>query len=152
VIMAVMESTWESRDLPVLNAVVTLLEQPGAFEATVGDIAAHTGIKPADVDKSIEALEGVFVSEYHRMQTGADPTSWAVTRITPAARQAVGQWPSADSLLTQLINGLNDAADHEPDPERKSRLRAVASGLGGSVWDVAKDIIARVIEHKTGLG
>jgi hypothetical protein len=50
------------------------------------------------------------------------------------------------------VNGLTDAAEREHDPERKNRLHAVAAGLGGSVRDIATDIMARIIEHKTGLG
>ena len=34
-----MESTWASRDLPVLDALVTLLEEPDAFAVQVSDIA-----------------------------------------------------------------------------------------------------------------
>jgi hypothetical protein len=147
-----MESTWASRELPVLNAVVTLLDRPDAFMVRVIDIAEHTGLKPTTVAKALDALEGPYVGEFTKGLTGGVPDTWYVAQVTASARQAVGQWPTAENVLAQLVDGLNDAAERERDPERKNRLRAIAGGLGGSVRDVAVDIVARIIEHRTGLG
>jgi len=144
-----MHDTWASRDLPVLDAVVTLLDEPGRFAVSGSEIAEHTGMELADVAAALEALEDAYLD---LSRTLGDTGSWHVMRVTPDARRLVGQWPTADSLLAKLVDGFNAAAEHEPDPERQSRLRAIASGLGGGFRDVAADILARVIEHKTGLG
>ena len=88
------QRTWETRDLPVLRAVVKLLEVPGSFEVTVGQISGETGVDKADVDLAIEALKGEYISEYQQFLTGGDPSTWAVRGITPRARRAVGQWPA----------------------------------------------------------
>jgi len=87
------QSTWETRELPVLRAVVKLLEQPGSFEASVSQISAATGIDKADVDRAIEALKGEYITEYQQFLTGGDPSTWAVRGTTAKARRAVGQWP-----------------------------------------------------------
>jgi hypothetical protein len=88
------QNTWETRELPVLRAVVKLLDQPGSFEASVSQISDETGIDKADVDRAIEALKGEYVTEYQQFLTGGDPSTWAVRGITSGARRAVGQWPS----------------------------------------------------------
>jgi hypothetical protein len=64
----------------------------------------------------------------------------------------VGQWPTAESLIGQLVEGLDAAAGREDDPERRGRLRQTASLLGGAARDIAVDVMARVIERGTGLG
>jgi hypothetical protein len=87
------QSTWETRELPVLMAVLKLLDQPGSFEATVRQISEETGIDKADVDRALEALEGEYISKYQRFLTGGDPSTWAVEGITSKARRAVSQWP-----------------------------------------------------------
>jgi hypothetical protein len=88
-------NTWETRDLPVLRAIVKLLEKPGSFEISVSQISAETGIDKTDVDRAIEALKGEYVTEYQQFLTGGDPSTWAVRGITPQARRAVGQWPAS---------------------------------------------------------
>ena len=42
--MACAEDTWFSRELPVLDAVVTLLDQPGSIMAQVRDMARPQGV------------------------------------------------------------------------------------------------------------
>jgi hypothetical protein len=87
--------TWTSRDLPVLRAVVTSLDQPRAFAVTVAEIAAQTSLDPHTVAKALEALEGRYIAKFHKLLTGGIPNSWYVTKVTPAARRAVGQWPAS---------------------------------------------------------
>jgi hypothetical protein len=141
------EDTWTSRDLPVLDATVALLENRPLVDVT--DIAARAGLTVAETSGALQAMEGVYVELAMSM---GGPQSWSVQGVTPAARRAVGQWPSAESLITRLVEGLNAAADQEANPERKSRLRQAASLLGGAARDIATDIAARFIEHSMGLG
>lgn len=53
-----MKDTWASRDLPVLDATVRLLEDN--FQATVADIAAETGIEPENVARALDAMDGTY--------------------------------------------------------------------------------------------
>jgi hypothetical protein len=145
------EDTWANRELPVLDATVRLLEDD--FRVCVRDIAAETGIDPRDVDRALRALEGEYVGEYQQLATGGDPNPWYVTSVTAAARQAVGQWPTAEDLITRLAEAFSTAAEHEPDPEKKRRLRSFAGMLGGAGRDIAVEVAARVIEHQIpGMG
>ena len=49
-----------------------------------------------------EGLKGQYLTEYRKLATGGVPDSWYVTGVTPAARQAVGQWRTAESVTQRL--------------------------------------------------
>ena len=66
-------------------------------------------------------------------------------KVTAAARRAVGQWPTAENLANELAVAFGEAADDEQDPERKNRLRQLASFLGETGKDIAAEVIAKVI-------
>lgn len=145
-----MEDTWFSRDLPVLDATVRLLEE-GNFPVHVADIAEATGLDVRAVDRALDALEGRYIGKYHKTMTGGHPETWYVTKVTSAARQTVGQWPTAQSVTASLAKAFGSAAESEPDPEEKSRLRQVASFLGSTGRDVATEVVSKVILRSAGM-
>lgn len=129
-----MDDTWAARDLPVLDATVALLEE--SYMVTVTDIAARTGLGEHAVARALEALDPVFV-DFRKTTTGGDPTFWYVLKVTPAARQAVGQWPTAESLVSALVSQLSAAAQEERDAERKGLLTYAARLIGDTLRDVS---------------
>lgn len=146
-----MEDTWVNRDLPVLDAIVRLLDE-GNFLVTVNDVASETGFDPATVDRAITALEGSYVAEYQRLMSGGDPRSWRVEKVTPAARTAVGQWPTPEGLVDRLAEAFGKAAEDEPDTKKKGKLREVAAFFASTGRDVATEVASKVILHSTGMG
>jgi len=146
-----MEDTWVSRDLPVHDAVVRLLEN-GAFRVSVADVVGETSFDPKAVDRALTALDGPYVTDYTQFATGGIPDNWYVTGVTADARRMVGQWPTAESLAASLAEAFSRAADEEKDPKRKSRLRQLASFLGETGKDLAAEVIAKVITRQTGMG
>jgi len=72
--------TWAARDLPVLDATVSLLER--SYMVTVTDIAASTGFDEATVATALEALDPVYV-DFRKTTTGGDPRFWYVFKVTP---------------------------------------------------------------------
>jgi len=84
-----MEDTWASRDLPVLDAVVSQFDELSRTGACpdAADIAASTGLEIIAVIAALNALDG----EYVTVRRPLEPSSWDVTSVTPAARRAVGQ-------------------------------------------------------------
>lgn len=129
-----MHDTWASRDLPVLDATVSLLDE--SYMVTVSDIAAKTGLEDAAVARALEALDPVYV-DFRKTTTGGDPTFWYVLKVTPAARQAVGQWPTAESLIAALARELTASAQQEQDAERKGLLAYAARLVGDTLRDVS---------------
>jgi hypothetical protein len=135
------EDTWGVRDVPVLSAVVELLGQ--SYMVTVSDIAQRTGLDLAEVARSLDAMDPTFV-DFRKTETGGDPRFWYVNRVTPEARQAVGQWPTAEGLVDRLVKAFSDAADREEDAEHHYQLRQVAGLLGETVHDVAVQVAATI--------
>ena len=136
-----MEDTWAVRDVPVLSAVVELLDH--SYMVTVSDVAEKTGLDLAEVSRSLEAMDPTFV-DFRKTETGGDPRFWYVNRVTPEARQAIGQWPTAEGLVDRLVKAFGDAADHEEDAERHYQLRQAAGLLGETVRDVAVRMAATI--------
>jgi len=126
------EDTWAARELPVLAATVHLLEE--SYMVTVTDIAARTGLDEQAVARALEALDPVYV-DFRKTTTGGDPTFWYVLKATPAARQAVGQWPTAETLIAALAAELTAAAADEQDAERKGLLSYAARLIGDTLRD-----------------
>jgi len=62
------ESTWWSRDLPILDAAVRLFEQKDIVE--VGDLARETGFEPKDVARALLDMRGEFVGEVQGRSPG----------------------------------------------------------------------------------
>ncbi len=129
-----MEDTWAARELPVLAATVQLLEE--SYMVTVTDIATRTGLEEQAVARALEALDPVFV-DFRKTTTGGDPTFWYVLKVTPAARQTVGQWPTADTLISALARELAAAAQGERDAERKGLLVYAARLIDDTLRDVS---------------
>jgi hypothetical protein len=124
--------TWAVRDLPVLDATVGLLEH--SYMVTVTDIAAQTGLDPSVVAQALEALDPVYV-DFRKTTTGGDPRFWYVFKVTPEARRAVGQWPTAEALAGRLAEELAAAAQQESDRERQGLLAYAARLIGDTLRD-----------------
>ena len=136
-----LDDTWGPRDIPVLRAVVELLGH--SYMVTVSDIAQQTGLQQAEVARSLDAMDPTYV-DFRKTETGGDPTFWYVLKVTPQARQAVGQWPTAEGLIDRLAQAFRDAAEREEDPERLYQLRQAAGLLGGGIRDIAVAVAAGI--------
>lgn len=141
-----MEDTWWSRDLPVLDAAVHLFQQQDFVY--VEDLARETGFEVRDVGRALRDMQGVFVGQIMSM---GDMERWCITEVTPEARRAVGQWPTPENVIARLAEAFSAAAEHEPDPERRGKLRALGSFLADTGKDFAAEVVAKVIAHQTGM-
>jgi hypothetical protein len=143
------QDTWAPRDLPVLAATVSLLEE--SYMVTVSDIAARTSMDLQDVARALEALDPVYV-DFRKTATGGDPRFWYVLKATPEARRAVGQWPTSGSLIDRLVAELSAAAEQETDPERKGLLLYAARLIGDTLREIAVRAADRVLGPDPGPG
>jgi hypothetical protein len=143
-----MKETWVSRDLPVLDTTVALLEDDPISMPEVVDIATRLGVDVVDVHRALTAMNGIYVD----YRPGLDLGRGYVRTVAADARRAIGQWPSGESLIQQLTDGLAAAAEREVDPERKSRLRQAAGLLGGAARSIAIEVAGKAVERSMGLG
>jgi hypothetical protein len=141
-----MEDTWASRELPVLEAVVSQVDEVAATGGypEAADVADRTGMPLADVLTALNALDGEFIALHRSL----DPSGWYITSVTLRARRAVGQWPTGESLIDRLTAGITQAAEQEEDPERKRKLMSVARELGGAVKTIAINVASEILEHR----
>lgn len=77
--------------------------------------------------------------------------SWHVTAVSGEARRLVGQWPTAEQFVDEVARRLRDAANEEPDPERRGRLRELASSAGDVARNVFVDVATSVISRQMGV-
>jgi hypothetical protein len=141
------EPTWATRDLPVLETVVAYFEEHlGGLLPEVSDIAPLVGLPDEDVYRALRALDGVYL----RFDLSGGPLGGAVGEVYPAARPAVGQWPSAEVWADRIVRDLAAAAEREPDEAQKSRLRAAVEAIGGAGRDVFVEVVANVISKQAG--
>jgi hypothetical protein len=141
------QDTWAARDLPVLDATVSLLEQ--SYMVTVTDIAASTGLDEGAVAKALECMDPVYV-DFRKTTTGGDPRFWYVFKVTPEARRAVGQWPTAEALASRLADELAAAAGRETDSERQGLLTYAARLVGDTLRDATVRAAAQVLSPAFG--
>jgi hypothetical protein len=139
--------TWAARELPVLDATVSLLEE--SYMVTVSDIATRTELEPAAVARALETLDPDYV-DFRKTTTGGDPTFWYVLKVTPEARRAVGQWPTPDSFVTRLAGELSAAASQEEDAERKGLLSYAARLVGDTLREAVVRAAGQVLAPATG--
>jgi predicted transcriptional regulator len=137
-----LEDTWRERDLPVLSAAVELMER--SYMVTVSDIAERTGLDQAAVAASLDALHPTHL-DFRKTETGGDPTFWYVLKVTPEGRRTVGQWPTAEGLVDQLVQAFRSAAFREQDSVRQAQLIEVAGMLADPVREVAVQAAATIL-------
>ncbi len=135
-------ATWFDRDLPVLEATISLLEErgyPGAL-VQVREIAERSGIEPGVVLTALAAMEHEYVS-LNLVLAGSDSNPQMVSGVTAAARRAVGQWPSPETFADRLLVALETTVEQEEDPVRKGRLRTAADPVAG----IGRDVLVSVL-------
>jgi hypothetical protein len=109
-----MESTWEQRDLPVLDAIVRYFdEDDSAVIPDVATFAEITGIDPGQVGRAVRALSPRFIKTAPGL---GGLTEVGIMGVTDEARQAVGQWPSPEVWVDRLVRALREAAERGTRP------------------------------------
>lgn len=142
-----MESTWESRDLPVLSAVVDICDENEWGEARPNVIADRTGLPLHDVNKALWRLAGER-PPFFEVSDASDFDGREILSVSnPSghAQRTVGTWPTAEGLTDRIAAAFAAAADAEPEVERKGVLRRGAEFFGGIGKDVTAEVIAKVI-------
>ena len=143
------DSTWEARELPILEAVARA-EAKGRFVANNNELAETTGLERDTVDLGLFALRDA------RYLTGVDAAAEELCylleiRLLERGRRAIRQWPSEDAAdtLLELLSARVAAASTEEDRSRWQRLLDAAKGLGGAAL---RELTITWIERQAGLG
>lgn len=143
-IVSDVESTWEIRELPVLEAIVRLYDETGTLMSP-HMIGATAGLSEDDVQKALRALKHDDPPYITKMTAQGNGDIYLVGAPTGHARRVVGAWPTPEGLADRIIDALNDAADNESDEAKKGKLRRGAEAVAGVGRDVLVDVTSQVI-------
>jgi hypothetical protein len=141
------EDTWVRRELPILLAAYRRVES--GERPSVGqleEMRRELGMTVRDIELGLAALADAAPPYIELQLAGGWSEEKAgggyVDAVTERTRRELGAWPTADSLVDHLVEALGRAADDEPEPERKGRLRQAADVVGGMARDVAVAVIS----------
>jgi hypothetical protein len=147
------EDTWAGRDLPVLQAIVAAFDDTERYQLRVPGLIELCGLPEREVQAALRALA---CAEPPLLQYPPPPSGLTypiiITGVSERARRLVGQWPTAESLAGQVVMALTEAAEHEPDPTKKNRLRSAAAVFSDTARGVLVEVLSRVVERQAGLG
>lgn len=149
-----MESTWESRDLPVLEAIVQLLDETG--DSVEGEqIVKRTGFDSQTVALAVKALQGedppFFDARVIRRAAFRPLEVVSVSNLTGHARRTVGAWPTPENVIARLAAALEEVAATENDPVRRSKLKDAAAVVGGITGQAAAGFMSGYLLHNVGM-
>jgi len=153
VVSGSVEDTWASRDLPVLEAIVSAFNDPERFQLRIPELVRLCGLLGQDVITALRALGNTRPPLLEHPRPPEELTHpIIITDVTERARRLVGQWPTAESLAGEIAKALTEAAEHEPDPVKKSRLREAGAVLGDTARGVLVEVLSRIVERQARLG
>ncbi len=144
--------TWNDRDMPVLKYLVERFDDPRARRVdNFAEIEQATGLTKEEVECAVFVLAETASPLYIKGISVAQlPYPIVLTGVTERARRAVGAWPTPESFAEQFVAGLAATVEREPDPERRSRLRALLGSAGGAMKDLSVAVAAAVISRSIG--
>lgn len=147
--------TWETRDLPVLRAIVEITDE-GGWHIEPEHVAERTGLDVETVGRAFNAL----AAEQPPFFEFLDGTTFGsrareiidVFNPTGHARRTVGTWPTAESLADRIVSGLEAAAEAEEDEDKRGGIRRIAAWFGGAGRDILVDVASGVVTKSAGFG
>ena len=110
------KSTWEHRDLPVLAAVIRLLDETATAQVRVSEVAEACGLSTDEVASAVEALDGTYSRGRRRWATPA-PGRQPADRCRPAGRRPVAAltpWLKKEASLWTLRKHLSSSTSSRP--------------------------------------
>lgn len=127
----------------MLRALVEYFEDPteDGVGIRIPELSLQCGLPQPDVVKALRALDLARPRYLDGIRVGELSYPVIITRITERALRAVGQWPASDNAADAIIAAFNEAAEAEPDEEKRSALRRTGTFLAGA----GREVLYRVI-------
>ncbi|MGH3600782.1 MAG: hypothetical protein ACRDRO_30830 [Pseudonocardiaceae bacterium] len=148
-----MDELW-SDDFEVLHWVVERFERNG-HSVEVGE--ALRVFPEEHFDSVRESLRRLSSHTYlvavdgSGSRRGGGRGTPVVTDVTGGALRGVGGWPdNAELMADRMLAVLVEGAVHEPDPEKRVKLKAGLEGVGGMTRDVLVSVVAAAIARSKG--
>ena len=141
-------STWQARELPILEAIAAAEEADAAIDSD--GLATATGLPETAVCRGLAALmDGEYISG-DDVSSQTTPFALLDVRLRERGRRAVGQWPSEDPF-DGLIAVLEARLAEETNTERKGKLGALLDAVRGVGRDVAVAVLTDLVKQHMGV-
>ena len=115
---------WFTRDLPVLRAIVRLLDEPPHGSAPyLGAVVPASGLPKPQV---VSAANALAAAGYVQVLTNHAGDIVRCTGISAEARRLAGLWPTPQGEWERLLEQLAVRAENAPTDVERARWRAFA--------------------------
>ena len=136
------DQTWTTCELPILRAALARADA-GEIYVDLRELQAELDMEAQQMYVALRALSDAdYIEVAFQGRSNTTYVSGHISQVREKARRELGSWPSADSIVDQLVAALDSAADQEPESVRKGKLRNAADLLGGMARDIAVATIA----------
>lgn len=145
-------STWETREVPVLEATISLLDDrdPGA-PVQLEEIVNAVDLGESEVSRSIAKLahEHLVVTPIKAM---AGPVDYLVYEATPKGLRAAGVWPSEGAAAGAFLEALDQQIEEAPEgSSKKSALEQIKASAKNVTEGTLTAVFAAAVKAGTGL-
>jgi len=116
--------TWFTRDLPVLRAIVRLIDEPPHGSAPyLGAVVPASGLPKPDV---VGAANALVTAGYAQALTNHAGEIVRFTAVSGEARRLTGLWPTPQTEWDRLLEQARARATGAPTDVERDRWRAFA--------------------------
>jgi hypothetical protein len=114
---------WFTRDLPVLRAIVRLVDEGhhGGSPYLLGQVVPASGLPKADV---VNAARALVSAGYAEALTNHAGDIVRFTGVSPEARRLAGLWPTPQGEWERLLEQLAARAANAPTEGERERWRS----------------------------
>lgn len=142
-------STWDTRERPLLEAVITL--EAAGDNLSIQRLAEQAGLTERDALLGVAALINArYLVGEEVTGMGEEVRQFIVEEPTERARRATGQWPPLDTY-EDLVDLLDERIETTDDPEEKGKLRRLRDAVRDVGSGMMADVLARILEHQMGI-
>lgn len=134
--------TWYARDLPVLEACVSLVDENPGIGATVPELSAASGVTEDGVKAALRALEAAGLIG---VLWGLTSEGVSVPRVAGEARRLAGAWPTPETAADRLVAALEAQIAATTEPEERGRLELLLAGVAGVGRDVLVAVLSKAL-------
>jgi hypothetical protein len=116
--------TWFTRDLPVLRAVVRLVDEGehGGSPYLLGQVVPASGLPKADV---VNAARALVSAGYTEALTNHAGDIVRFTAVSAEARRLAGLWPTPQGEWARLLDQLAARSEKAPTEVERDRWRTL---------------------------
>ncbi len=145
-------STWETIELPVLEAVITKLEvnKPGQAIQT-RDIESLVDLDSETVLRAVARLrhEHLIVETIDYL---AGPSDYIIHEPTPKGLRAAGVWPSKDAAAQAFIRALDSQIEESPEgSSKKSALESIRESAKRITEGTLTTLVTAAVKGAAGM-